>query len=180
MALLWNIQKRCPRYNRWLSTFKDTIFAVSSGKGKAGIAVIRVSGKDAFEALKTMTRKEMPEQRKMMKRTLYDVESNIIDHAMVCCFPSPKSYTGEHIVEFHVHGGVAVMEHLLQTLSSIEGLRMAEAGEFTKRAFYNDKLDLTEIEGISGLVDAETLVQKHLALSHMQVCLVDALRIHEK
>jgi tRNA modification GTPase len=152
-----------------LSTFKDTIFAVSSGKGKAGIAVIRVSGKDALETLKTITRKDLPEQRKMLKRTLYDRESKMIDHGMICCFPSPQSYTGEHVVEFHVHGGLSVMEHLLQTLSSIDGLRMADAGEFTKRAFYNGKLDLTEVEGISELINAETLMQKQLALLHIQV-----------
>ena len=158
------------KYHRHLSTSsKDTIFAVSSGRGKAAIAIFRISGSQALDIVKTLTYHELPESRKMTKKIFYDRQGLMIDQGMVCCFPAPRSYTGEDVAELYVHGGLAVVDHFLKTLLSMKGFRLAEAGEFTKRAFYNNKLDLTEIEAISELIDAETMIQKQLALAHVKV-----------
>jgi tRNA modification GTPase len=159
-----------PYIQRYVSTsIKDTIFAVSSGRGKAAIAIFRISGSQAFNAVKTLTQHELPEYRKLTKKTFYDRQGLMMDQGMVCCFPAPHSYTGENVVEFYVHGGLAIIDHFLRTLSSMDGFRLAEAGEFTKRAFHNHKLDMTEIEAISELIDAETMIQKQLALVHVKV-----------
>lgn len=145
----------------------DTIFALSSGPGKAGIAVIRVSGSGAGTALQTLTGKSLPPERRAALRALSDAQGGLIDRALVLWFPGPRSETGEDMAEFHVHGGRAVVKAMLETLGQRGGTRLAEPGEFARRAFLNGKLDLTAVEGLADLVDAETAVQRRLALRQM-------------
>ncbi|VDI81768.1 tRNA modification GTPase [Mytilus galloprovincialis] len=151
-------------------TSKDTIFSLSSGHGKCGVAVIRVSGTKSSVVLKNLGRfKELPRPRYAVLRTLYDQTENIpIDHGLVLWFPAPRSFTGEDCVEFQIHGGPAVVAAMASNLCKIPGIRQAEAGEFTKRAFLNNKLDLTEIEGLGDLIHAETEAQRRQALRQME------------
>ncbi|CAC5401256.1 mnmE [Mytilus coruscus] len=162
----WLTQSR----NSSIYTSKDTIFSLSSGHGKCGVAVIRVSGTKSSVVLKILGRfKELPRPKYAKLRTLFDQTENIpIDHGLVLWFPAPKSFTGEDCVEFQIHGGPAVEAAMAMTLSKIPGLRQAEAGEFTKRAFLNNKLDLTEIEGLGDLIHAETEAQRRQALRQME------------
>lgn len=145
----------------------DTIFALSSGAGKAGIAVIRVSGSGAGLALQTLTRRALPPERRAVLCALSNARGELIDRALVLWFPSPRSETGEDTAEFHVHGGRAVVAALLETLASEDRTRLAEPGEFARRAFQNGKLDLTAVEGLADLVDAETAMQRQQALRQM-------------
>ena len=140
-----------------------TIFALSSGALPSGIAVVRVSGPQAFATLSTIAG-AVPAARVATLRTLRD-SPDIIDHALVLAFPAPGSSTGEDVAEFHVHGGRAVVAALLSCLTRQPGLRPAEAGEFTRRAFDNGRLDLTQAEGLADLVEAETEAQRRAALS---------------
>lgn len=143
----------------------DTIYALSSAPGKGGVAVIRVSGPKALKSLELLTQKALPPVRKGVTRTLSNpVSRETIDHALVITFAAPQSFTGEDVVEYHVHGGLAVTDSLLLALSGIEGFRLAAPGEFTRRAFENGRLDLTEAEAIADLIDAETRYQKDQAL----------------
>jgi tRNA modification GTPase len=153
-----------------------TIFALSSGKGVSGIAVIRLSGAQARSAVQALIRSVMPEPRRASVRALYgtphdqspDTQKDTpIDRAMVLWLPGPASFTGEDMAEFHVHGGVAVVEAVLQALAAVEGCRPAEPGEFTRRAFENGRLDLTEAEGIADLIAAETEAQRQQAVRQM-------------
>ncbi|MBO6504684.1 MAG: tRNA uridine-5-carboxymethylaminomethyl(34) synthesis GTPase MnmE [Kordiimonadaceae bacterium] len=146
----------------------DTIFALSSGPGTAGVAVIRLSGPRAHAALVDISGKPVPEPRQAVLRTLYDpITRERLDSALVLAFEGPASFTGEDVVEIHAHGGRAVVEGILQTLSNQEGLRPAEAGEYSRRAFDNNKLDLTEAEGLNDLIHAQTAAQRQLALKQM-------------
>ncbi len=145
----------------------DTIFALSSGVGKAGIAVIRVSGPRAGEALERLTGKPLPPARRAVLRALFDTEDDLIDRALVLWFPGPHSETGEDIGEFHVHGGRAVIASMLAELGRGEATRLAEPGEFARRAFQSGKLDLTSVEGLADLIDAETAMQRRQALRQM-------------
>jgi tRNA modification GTPase len=141
----------------------DTIFALSSGAGRAGVAVVRMSGPRTRDAL-TALAGPLPKARFATLRTLQaQGERGAIDRALVLWFPGPASYTGEDMAELHVHGGRAVVEALLSALGAHEGLRLAEPGEFTRRAFLNGKLDLTAAEGIADLIDAETEAQRRQA-----------------
>lgn len=143
----------------------DTIFALSSGIPPAGVAVIRISGPQSRFALETMVG-GLPEPRLAVLRNIrHPEDGREIDRGLVLWFPGPASFTGEDSAEFHVHGGVAVVEALLAALSVLPGLRMAVAGEFSRRAFENGKLDLTELEGLSDLVAAETEAQRRQALA---------------
>lgn len=143
----------------------ETIYALSSGVGKAGIAVIRLSGPDAEPAAIAICGKPVPEARRLGRRVLRDPESaEILDEAMLAHFPGPGSYTGEDIVELHIHGGAASIDAVLAALARRPGLRLAEPGEFTRRAFANGKMDLTEVEGLADLIDAETAAQRRQAL----------------
>lgn len=147
-----------------LKVAMNTIYALSSGHGKAGLAVIRISGPDAANALITMAG-PLPPPRIAVLRTLRDPRSGeTLDHSLIIWFPSPASFTGEDVTELHIHGGRAVIEAVFKALNSIEGLRPAEPGEFTRRAFENGKLDLTEAEGLADLIDAETEAQRFNAL----------------
>lgn len=140
-----------------------TIFALSSGGLPSGIAVVRVSGPKAFTVLAAIAG-TVPAARLATLRTLRD-GADIIDHALVLAFPAPGSATGEDLAEFHVHGGRAVVAALLGCLARQPGLRTAEPGEFTRRAFDNGRLDLTQAEGLADLVEAETEAQRRAALS---------------
>ena len=148
-------------------TGKDTIFALSSGALPAGIAVVRSSG-PASGALVAGLAGRVPGPRLAELATLRDPETGEeIDRGLVLFFPGPASVTGEDVAEFHLHGGRAVVARLLSVLGSFAGCRMAEAGEFTRRAFDNGKLDLTEAEGLADLIDSETEGQRKQALRQM-------------
>lgn len=141
---------------------KKTIFSLSSGRPPAGVAVVRVSGPAAGAALLALGGR-MPSPRRATLVRLRDAVT-AIDDALVLWFPAPASFTGEDVAELHVTGGPAVVAALLRALGEIEGLRPAEPGEFTRRAFDNGKLDLTEAEGLADLIEAETETQRRQAL----------------
>src|SRR5206468_5454289 len=133
-----------------------TIFALSSGRPPAAISVIRVSGPQAHEAGAAIAG-SLPEARNAAVRQLrHPTSGELLDEALVLRFDSPASSTGENAVEFHCHGGRAVVDAVLTALASLEGLRAAEPGEFTRRAFENGRIDLTEAEGLADLIEAET------------------------
>ena len=153
---------------------EQTIFALSSGRPPSAIAVVRVSGPQARTAL-TMLAGRMPEPR-MATRRLLRADSQPVDDAVVLWFPGPASATGEDVAEFHVHGGRAVLAALFAALSAIADLRAAEPGEFTRRAFENGKLDLTEAEGLDDLIHADTERQRRQALRQLKGLLGDKAR----
>jgi len=147
----------------------NTIFALSTAPGRAGVAVLRVSGPQAQAALFALSgRDEIPARRAVLLELEDPDDKQVIDRALVLWFPGPHSFTGEDIAEFHVHGGRAVVDALLGALSRVEGLRLAEPGEFARRAFAHGKLDLTEAEGLADLIDAETEGQRLQALRQMR------------
>lgn len=141
----------------------NTIFALSSGGLPSGVAVIRLSGPRAFEAARHLAG-ELPAPRIATLRTIRTRNGLILDRALILIFPNPASFTGEDCVELHLHGGRAVVRALFDELGTIEGLRPAEAGEFSRRAFENGKLDLVEAEGLADLISAETEMQRRLAV----------------
>ncbi|MGL4489223.1 MAG: tRNA uridine-5-carboxymethylaminomethyl(34) synthesis GTPase MnmE [Rhizobiaceae bacterium] len=141
----------------------DTIFALASGRLPSGIAVIRVSGPHIRFVLETICGR-VPEPRSMQLVRFVDSDNDTIDTGLVAFFESPASFTGEDCAELHLHGGVAVVRAMLGRLGELDGLRAAEAGEFTKRAFMAGKLDLTQAEGLADLVSAETEAQRRLAI----------------
>src|SRR5271165_5929666 len=142
-----------------------TIYALSTAPGRAGIAVIRISGKDAGPALTALCGKPLPAPRRASLQKLSNpCGGETLDHALVFWFPAPASFTGEDTAELHLHGGRAVVAGVLDALFQL-GLRLAEPGEFTRRAFENGKLDLTEAEGLADLINADTPAQRTQALS---------------
>lgn len=153
----------------------DTIFALSSGKLPSGVAVIRVSGNEVQNII-TSIRGKVPPARMMAYGPLYSLEHEFLDSALTVFFPAPNSFTGEDCVEFHLHGGKAVVARFLNELSKFENCRIAEAGEFSKRAFANGKLDLTEAEGLADLIDAETESQRRLAVMGASGALAELYR----
>ncbi|KAJ9589478.1 hypothetical protein L9F63_017295, partial [Diploptera punctata] len=151
------------------SSSASTIYALSSGHGKCGVAVIRISGPKASEAIVRITRNSLPQPRHAMLRRLKDTVTNeTLDKGLILWFPGPKSFTGEDSCEFQVHGGPAVVSAVLTALSKLPGFRPAEPGEFTKRAFHAGKLDLTEVEGLADLIHAETEAQRKQAFLQME------------
>lgn len=142
----------------------DTIFALASGAGRAGVAMVRVSGPAARFAVQTVTRKAPPSPRRAVLRALRSGRGEIFDHGLVLWFPGPDSLTGEDVAEFQIHGGRAILAALTEALAAMPSLRPAEPGEFTRRAVENGKLDLTQAEAIADLVDAETPAQCRQAL----------------
>ncbi|HYD71088.1 tRNA uridine-5-carboxymethylaminomethyl(34) synthesis GTPase MnmE [Azospirillum sp.] len=146
-----------------------TIFALATAPGRAGVAVVRVSGPASSEALTALTRRALPAPRVATLTALRDPGTGeALDDALVLWFPGPKSFTGEDVVELHLHGGRAVVAGVVEALAALPGLRVAEPGEFTRRAFENGKLDLTAAEGLADLVDAETSAQRRQALRQME------------
>ena len=145
-----------------------TIYALSTGPGISGIAVVRVSGKEAAEVVKQLTGDDLPVPRvATLKKINYINTNNLIDEGVVIWFPGPNSYTGEDLAEFHVHGSRAVVSALHSSISGIKNCRLAEPGEFTKLAFQNGKINLLKAEGIADLVSAETEIQRKQAVEIM-------------
>ena len=142
----------------------DTIFALSSGRPPAAIAVIRTSGPHAFAACETIAGRLPPAKRPSLRQLRHPGQGNVIDEALVLRFDSPASATGENVVEYQCHGGRAVVDALLDALTSLPNMRLAEPGEFTRRAFANGRIDLTEAEGLADLLEAETESQRRAAL----------------
>ena len=134
-----------------------TIYALSTGPGVSGIAVVRISGKDTRVAINKITGKTLPKPRTAVLRKFNKISDNqLIDEGILLWFPGPESYTGEDMAEIHVHGSIAVVRAILDELSKIENCRLAEPGEFTKIAFQNEKINLLKAESISDLISAET------------------------
>ncbi len=145
----------------------DTIFALSSGRPPAAIAVVRISGPRAGAALEVLAGR-IPKPREAALARIRGAENDIIDEALALWFPAPHSETGEDVAELQLHGGRAVIAGVLAALGKIEGLRPAEAGEFTRRAFENGKLDLTAVEGLADLIAAETQAQRRQAFRQLK------------
>ncbi|MGK9165961.1 tRNA uridine-5-carboxymethylaminomethyl(34) synthesis GTPase MnmE [Inquilinus limosus] len=149
-------------------TRRDTIFAPATPAGRGGVAVLRISGPDAGPALRVLTERPLPAPRLATLAELRDpADGTPLDRGLVLWFPGPASYTGEDVVELHLHGGRAVTRGVVEALARLPGLRPAEPGEFTKRAFLAGKLDLTEAEAVADLVDAETRAQRLQALRQL-------------
>jgi len=145
----------------------QTIFALSSGRAPSAIAIVRVSGPQTKAAVDRLCGK-VPAPRLAHVTTLRDLDGSAIDESVALWFPGPHSATGEDVAEFHVHGGRAVIAAIFNALGSVDGLRPAEPGEFTRRAFENGKLDLTEAEGLDDLIHADTDRQRRQALRHLK------------
>ena len=147
---------------------RSTIFALSSGRPPAAIAVVRISGPRAGHALERLTgRVPQPRQAALM-RVREPASGEVIDEALGLWFPAPASETGEDVAELQLHGGYAVVAGVLKALGTVEGCRMAEPGEFTRRAFENGKLDLTAVEGLGDLIAAETAAQRRQAFRQLK------------
>ena len=145
-----------------------TIYALSSGPGIAGLAVIRISGPECKLILKKMVKGAFPKPRVATIKKINKINTNeLIDEGMILWFPGPQSYTGEDILEFHVHGSRSVIETIQSSLSKIKNCRLAEPGEFTKLAFLNGKINLLKAESIGDLISAETEIQRQQALKIM-------------
>lgn len=146
----------------------ETIFAPATARGVGGVAVVRISGDRASAALKALSGEEMGPPRLAGLRALRDPASGeVLDEALVLGFRAPHSFTGEDVVELHLHGGLAVVDSVVEGLGRIEGLRLAEPGEFSRRAVENGKFDLSAAEGIADLIEAETGAQRRQALRQM-------------
>lgn len=140
----------------------DTIYALASARGRAGVAVIRLSGPQAVAAA-TVLAGPLPPPRQAGLRALRDGAGELLDHALVLTFPEGASFTGDTVVELHLHGSPAVVAAVLRRLGDLPGLRLAEPGEFTRRALENGRLDLAQVEGLADLIDAETEAQRRQA-----------------
>lgn len=136
----------------------DTIFALASAPGKAGISIVRLSGPLAIIVAEKLTKSKLKEKQPNL-RVIYDSDNHFIDQALILIFSKPYSFTGENVVEFHLHGSSAVVSSVIKLLGNFKGLRSAEAGEFTRCALDNGKLDLAQVEGLADLIDAETDAQ---------------------
>jgi tRNA modification GTPase len=146
---------------------RDTIFALSSGAPPAGVAIVRISGPQVRFVLETITG-AVPEPRMARLAKLRDASGLILDHGLCLYFPAPHSFTGEDVAELQIHGGRASVSAVLSFLSDLPGLRHAEPGEFTKRAFESGRMDLTAVEGLSDLIRAETEAQRKQALGQAE------------
>ena len=145
-----------------------TIYALSSGPGTSGIAVIRVSGKNTVEVIKKLTGAGLPEPRvATLKKFSKNGRKELVDEGVIIWFPAPNSYTGEDLAEFHVHGSRAVIKAMHASISKIKNCRLAEPGEFTKRAFQSGKINLLKAESVADLISSETEIQRKQALKIM-------------
>ncbi len=149
-----------------MSNNNETIFALSSGHGKSGVAVIRVSGDDLYTLFLRITNRKTADTRHAYFANMYDINSEIIDQIIATYFSAPASFTGTDIIEIYSHGAPAVIDKIFDYLSKI-GARMANPGEFSRRAFYNGKMDLADVDGLAALLDAQTDAQRKSALSSM-------------
>ena len=156
-----------------MTSSRDTIFALSSGRPPAAIAVIRISGPRAGAALEALTGRIPPARKGVLGRIRETPGGEMIDEALVLWFPGPNSETGEDVAELQLHGGPAVIAATLRVLGAMDGLRLAEGGEFTRRGFENGKLDLTAVEGLGDLIAAETDAQRRQAFQQMKGLLGD-------
>ncbi|MDF0601280.1 tRNA uridine-5-carboxymethylaminomethyl(34) synthesis GTPase MnmE [Psychromarinibacter sp. C21-152] len=141
----------------------DTIFALATARGKAGVAVVRVSGPRAFAVVEAMCG-DVPPPRQASIRAVRDGDRALVDEALILVFAEGHSFTGEAVAEFHLHGSPAIVASVLRRLGEFDGLRLAEPGEFTRRALENDRLDLARVEGLSDLIEAETEAQRVQAM----------------
>jgi len=145
-----------------------TIYALSTGPGISGIAIIRVSGENTKKVIQLLTDRPIPEPRVATLRKINKIStSELIDEGIILWFPGPESYTGEDMVEFHIHGSKAVIDALHLSISEVENCRLAEPGEFTKLAFQNGKINLLKAESIADLISAETEIQRQQAIKIM-------------
>ena len=145
-----------------------TIYALSSGPGVSGVAIIRVSGKNTSEVIKKMTNGDLPTPRVATLKKINNINtSELIDEGIILWFPAPNSYTGEDMAEFHVHGSISVINSIQNEISNIKNCRLAEPGEFTKLAFQNGKINLLKAESIADLISSETEIQRKQALKIM-------------
>ena len=145
-----------------------TIYALSTGPGVSGVAIIRVSGVEASTVIKSLTGRDLPKPRMATLRKINNINtSELIDEGIIIWFPGPESYTGEDMAEIHVHGGRAVIEAIHNSISKVKNCRLAEAGEFTKLAFQNGKINLLKAESIADLISAETEIQRRQAVRIM-------------
>ncbi|MGB5866018.1 MAG: tRNA uridine-5-carboxymethylaminomethyl(34) synthesis GTPase MnmE [Sulfitobacter sp.] len=141
----------------------DTIFAQATAMGRAGVSVVRVSGPSAHEICTRMVG-SLPPPRGSALRMVKDSDGGLVDQALILAFNGPESFTGEDVVELHLHGSIAIMRRVLAELGKFEGVRLAEPGEFTRRALENGRLDLVQVEGLADLIEAETEAQRKQAL----------------
>ena len=145
-----------------------TIYALSSGPGISGVAIIRISGEESSKVIETLTGKKVPKPRVATLRKINKINtSELIDEGLIIWFPGPESYTGEDMAEIHVHGSKAVVDALHSSLSNVENCRLAEPGEFTKLAFQNGKINLLKAESIADLISSETEIQRQQAIKIM-------------
>ena len=146
-----------------------TIYALSTGPGVSGIAIIRVSGEDTSKVIKFLTGGQLPKARIATLRKIYNIDtSELIDEGIILWFPGPESYTGEDMAEIHIHGGKAVILAVQNEIAKIENCKLAEPGEFTKLAFQNGKINLLKAESIADLISAETEIQRLQAIKIMK------------
>jgi tRNA modification GTPase len=162
-----NLFKRLTTSRLEVSLTVSTIIALASGQGPAGVSIIRVSGPEAGSVVRSLAG-SVPAPRQAVLRTLIGDDGETIDRALVLWFPLPQSFTGEDVVEFHVHGGRAVVVDVLEACLALPHVVLAKAGEFTRRAFENGKMDLSAAEGLSDLIEAETKAQRRQALRQME------------
>lgn len=144
----------------------DTIFALSSGQGKSGVAVIRISGENLRDIFLKFINKSDVKNRYAYFTNLRDNDGELIDQCLLVFFPAPNSFTGEDVIEIHTHGAPAVIEKIFEYLTLL-GMRIATRGEFSKRAFFNNKMDLADVDGLAALLDAQTDKQRKTALKSM-------------
>lgn len=164
------ISRTCFSGGKSFLSHDATIYALSTNPGKSAIAIVRISGPLSGDIYQSLTnRKSLPEPRKAVLSALQDRNGSVLDHALALYFKGPKSYTGEDLLELHLHGGQAIIRAVLTAIKELNSpdkrIRYAEAGEFSKRAFQNGQLDLTQIEGIRDLIDAETELQRQAAIT---------------
>ena len=145
-----------------------TIYALSTGPGISGIAIVRVSGTETSKVIKLLTNNKLPHPRVATLKKINKINtSELIDEGIVLWFPAPESYTGEDMAEFHIHGSKAVIDALHSSISKIKNCRLAEPGEFTKLAFENGKINLLKAESIADLISSETEIQRQQAIKIM-------------
>ena len=146
-----------------------TIYALSTGPGVSGVAIVRVSGPEASTVIKSITGKAIPKPRMSTLRKINNINtSKLIDEGIIIWFPGPESYTGEDMAEIHIHGGKAVIQAIHETISKVKNCRLAEPGEFTKLAFINGKINLLKAEAIADIISAETEIQRLQAVKIME------------